>query len=225
MNGIHDLGGMQGFGRIEREENEPVFHSRWESRVLGMMREGLRLGLYNLDEFRWALERMDPGRYLAASYYEKWLSAIERLHVEKGVITREELNDRVSHPRPVPAAAEAPPAARQEPNPTAGGRPRTLPDPPRFKPGDTVQAKNMHPQTHTRLPRYVRGKRGVIDRLQGAYVLPDRSAVGQGQPLEYVYLVRFDARELWGQDAPPRDRVYIDLWESYLERGRNSERR
>jgi nitrile hydratase subunit beta len=219
VNGIHDLGGMQGFGRIEREENEPVFHARWEGRVRAMMREGLRLGLYNQDEFRWALERMEPARYLAATYYEKWLSAIERLYVEKGVITREELHDRLKHPRPMPWAAGRTAEARRDLNPAAGGPHGKPADPPRFASGEPVVTKNTHPRTHTRLPRYVRGKRGVVDRLHGSYVLPDRSALGLGQPLEYVYSVRFDARELWGHDASPHDRVYIDLWESYLEKG------
>lgn len=218
MNGIHDLGGMQGFGRIEREENEPVFHARWEARVRAMMREGLRRGLYNLDEFRWAVERMEPARYLAASYYEKWLSAIERLYTEKGVITREELAERLKQPRPLllPAARTA--EARQDPRPAADRPHETPAAPPRFTCGDGVVAKNVHPSTHTRLPRYVRGQRGVIDRVHGSYVFPDRSALGLGQSLEYVYSVRFDARELWGPEAPPRDRVYIDLWESYLDK-------
>ncbi len=216
---------MQGFGRVEREEREPVFHARWEGRVRAMMTAGLRLGLYNLDEFRWALERMDPARYLAAGYYEKWLSAIERLYVEKGVVTREELEDRLRQEGPWPSGAEGRPDVRGVVNPAPSQPPGALSEPPRFTAGDAVVARNMHPRTHTRLPRYVRGKQGVINRVHGAYVLPDRSAVGLGQHLEYVYSVRFDARELWGKDSPPHDRVYIDLWESYLERGHEGERR
>lgn len=219
MNGVHDLGGMQGFGRVEREEDEPVFHARWEGRVRGMMTAGLRLGVYNLDEFRWAVERMDPARYLAASYYDKWLSAIERLYIEKGVITREELDDRLRRAGPPPSAAGEPPDMPRVLHPAPSGAPATLHEPPRFAPGEPVIAKNVHPRTHTRLPRYVRGKRGVIERVHGAYALPDRSALGLGQHPAYVYSVRFEARELWGKDAPPRDRVYIDLWETYLEKG------
>lgn len=219
MNGIHDLGGMQGFGRVDREEREPVFHERWEGRVRAMMTAGLRLGLYNLDEFRWALERMDPARYLAAGYYEKWLSAIERLYVEKGVVTREELDGRLTQEGPKPAGVEGHRNAPGVLSPARSEPPGTLTEPPRFAPGDAVVARNVHPRTHTRLPRYVRGKQGIVHRLHGAYVFPDRNAVGLGQRLEPVYSVRFDARELWGNEAPPRDRVYIDLWESYLERG------
>jgi nitrile hydratase subunit beta len=219
VNGIHDLGGMQGFGPIEREEHEPVFHARWEGRVRAMMTVGLRLGVYNLDEFRWAVERMDPARYLAAGYYEKWLSAIERLYIEKGVITREEMDDRLDRAGPAPPALGNPPDVRRVLNPAPSEPRATLHGPPRFSPGDPVVAKNVHPRTHTRLPRYVRGKRGVVERLNGAYALPDRNALGLGQHPEYVYSVRFEARELWGTGAPPRDRVYIDLWETYLERG------
>lgn len=219
MNGVHDLGGMQGFGRIEREEDEPVFHARWESRVRGMMTAGSRLGVFNLDEFRWAVERMDPARYLAASYYEKWLAAIERLYIEKGVITQKEMDERLSRGGPPPSTVEEPPDMRRILHPAPSGPRATLRELPRFAPGDPVVAKNVHPRTHTRLARYVRGKRGVVERVNGAYALPDRSALGLGQDPEYVYSVRFEVRELWGKDAPPRDRVYIDLWETYLEKG------
>ncbi len=219
MNSVHDLGGMQGFGPIEREENEPVFHARWEGRVRAMMTAGLRLGLYNLDEFRWALERMDPAEYLDASYYEKWLAAIERLYIEKGVITQEELKSRLRQPHPNPPS-QGDPAVAQRLLTSRPSQPHGSSDhPPRFTSGDQVVAKNSHPRGHTRLPRYVRGKGGVVDRLQGSYVFPDKNAMGLGQDLEYVYSVRFEARDLWGKDASANDRVYIDLWESYLERG------
>ncbi len=219
MNGVHDLGGMQGFGPIEREENEPVFHAPWEGRVRAMMTVGLRLGLYNLDEFRWALERMDPAAYLAASYYEKWLAAIERLYIEKGVFTQEELDSRRRQALPVPPSQENRALVQRLLNPPQS-QPHGSPDrPPRFTPGERVVAKNIHRRGHTRLPRYVRGKQGVIHRLHDRYVLPDKNAMGLGQNLEYVYSVRFEARELWGKDAPANDAVYIDLWESYLERG------
>lgn len=219
MNGVHDMGGMQGFGPIKREENEPVFHTRWEGRVRAIMTAGLRLGLYNLDEFRWALERMDPAAYLHASYYEKWLAAIERLYVEKGVITQDELESRLRQAHPIPPSRGDPVVAERLLN-SRPSQPHGSSDHlPRFTSGDQVVAKNTHPPGHTRLPRYVRGKRGVVDRLQGNYVFPDKNAMGLGQDLEYVYSVRFGARDLWGKDAAANDRVYIDLWESYLERG------
>ncbi len=219
MNGVHDLGGMQGFGPIEREENEPVFHAPWEGRVQAMMAVGLRLGLYDLDEFRWAVERMDPAAYLVASYYEKRLAAIERLYIEKGVITQEELDSRLRQARLMPPAQGEPAVVQRLRNPAQSQPHGTLDHPPRFTSGDQVVAQNIHPRGHTRLPRYVRTKRGVVHRLHGSYVLPDKNAMGLGQHLECVYSVRFEARELWGRDAPANDRVYIDLWESYLERG------
>ncbi len=220
MNGAHDLGGMQGFGPVERETNEPVFHERWEGRVHGMMRTGLRLGVFNLDEYRWAVERMDPAAYLAASYYEKRLTALERLYIEKGVITQGELDRRQKPPLP---------GAPFQQNPTNAKRIVTLAEPssdqkvafpPRYQSGDPVRAKNIHPRGHTRLPRYAHGKPGTIQQVLGAYPLPDKNAMGLGEHLEYVYSVCFEARDLWGADAPANDRVFLDLWESYLERGR-----
>lgn len=221
MNGVHDLGGMQGFGPIEREENEPVFHEPWEGRVRAMMHLGLRLGLYNIDEFRWSVERMDPASYLSASYYEKWLDAIERLYIEKGVIAREELKRRQRNERPSGRSGERasvhPGDLLQIRRPAPAQRPSA--QRPRFAAGHAVVARNVHPHGHTRLPRYVRGKRGVVHQVRGAYLLPDKNAMGQGAHTEYVYSIRFAARDLWGQNTPASDAVYIDLWESYLEEG------
>lgn len=222
VNGVHDLGGMQGFGPIVREEHEPVFHEPWEGRVLGIMRAGVRQGLWTLDEFRWALERMAPASYLRATYYEKWLDAVERLCTERGVVTSAELEARrrdvALHPdRPMP---------RDDPEVTARilgapQRPSALPPsaPPRFAAGDAVIVRNIHPRGHTRVPRYVRGKRGTIHRVHGVYALPDAVAMGLGPRPEWVYSVRFAARELWGPDAVDRDALHIDLWESYLDGG------
>jgi len=184
-----------------------------------MMTAGLRLGLYNLDEFRWALERMDPAEYLHANYYEKWLAAIERLYIEKGVVTQEELKSRLHQPHPISPSSGNPAVAQRLLDSRPSQPHGSSTHPPHFTSGDRVVAKNNHPRSHTRLPRYVRGRRGVVDRLQGSYVFPDKNAMGLGQDLEYVYSVRFEARDLWGKDASANDRVYIDLWESYLERG------
>ena len=226
MDGVHDLGGMQGFGRVEREENEPVFHARWEAEVLAMMRAGGGRGVYNLDEFRHAIERMRPVEYLAVTYYEKWLAGITRLFLEKGLVTETELEARIAFfgarpDAPATAPLTGPPPARVPFNPgwtqevvrETGARPR-------FAPGDIVVARNIHPRGHTRLPRYARGKRGVIHRLHGIHVFPDAHAHGLGEQAQPLYSVRFDARELWGEDAEPRQWVHIDLWESYLEPGR-----
>lgn len=221
MDRVHDLGGMRGFGPIEREENEPVFHEPWEGRVRVMMALGLRLGVYNIDEFRWAVERMDPASYLSASYYEKWLDGIERLYVEKGVIEREELERRLRSKQPSGRSGEQliqPPGNRfRSPQPVSAQLPAA--HRPRFVAGDKVVARDVDPQGHTRLPRYVRGKKGIVHHVRGTYALPDRSAMGHGEHPEYVYSIRFEARDLWGPQASTTDAVYIDLWESYLKEG------
>ena len=226
MDGVHDLGGMQGFGPVEREEHEPVFHAPWEAAVLAMMRAGGARGFYNIDEFRHAIERMRPAGYLAATYYEKWLDGIARLFVEKGVVTGEEIEARATFfaSRPDAKATEAVSGPLPPPIPTVinwmqdavretGARPR-------FAVGDPVLTRHIHPRGHTRLPRYARGKRGVIHRVHGVHVFPDTNAHGLGEEPQPLYSVRFEARELWGEAAEPNQHVHIDLWESYLLPGR-----
>jgi nitrile hydratase subunit beta len=225
MDGVHDLGGMHGFGPVEREANEPPFHARWEAAVYAIMRASLGQGLYNLDEFRHGVERMDPAHYLRSGYYEHWLDGIARVLVEKGVISREELEARTAFfaERPdAPTAAAvrampAEPAARLEWFAPPSERPTTRP--PRFAAGDRVITRNIHPTGHTRLPRYARGKGGVIHAQRGTHVFPDSHAHGGGEQPHALYSVRFDARELWGPAAEPNQHVYIDLWEPYLEPG------
>jgi nitrile hydratase beta subunit len=226
MDGIHDLGGMQGFGPVERERDEPVFHAPWEAAVLAMMRAGGGSGVFNIDEFRHAIERMRPADYLAATYYEKWLDGITRLYVEQGVVTEAELDARREFFAERP---EAPARAALD-----GPLPERVPfDPgwvhdvirktgaePRFAPGDPVVTRNIHPRGHTRLPRYARGKRGLIHLVHGVHVFPDANAHGRGEQPQPLYSVRFPARELWGADAEPNQHVHLDLWESYLEPGR-----
>ena len=226
MDGVHDLGGMQGFGPVVREENEPPFHAAWEAAVVAMMRAGGAGGVYNIDEFRHAIERMAPADYLGASYYEKWLDGIARLFVEKGLIGAEELQRRIAFFRerpeaPAGAAVATPPAVHvpaqiawvQSAIRETGARPR-------FAPGETVMTRRFHPHGHTRLPRYARGKRGVIARVHGIHVFPDTNAHGLGEAPQPLYSVRFDARELWGEAAEPNTHVHLDCWESYLRRGR-----
>jgi nitrile hydratase len=226
MDGIHDLGGMQGFGPVEREANEPVFHAPWEAEVLAIMRAGGSRGLYNIDEFRHGIERMDPAHYLRATYYEKWLDGITRLLVEKGVVSEAELAARAEFFRARPDAPAR--EAVRGPLP-AGARAswdwlqssvRDAPGASRFKPGDAVVTRHVHPHGHTRLPRYARGKRGVIHRLHGIHVYPDTNAHGQGEQPQPLYSVRFEGRELWGESAEPNEQVHLDCWESYLLPGR-----
>ncbi|MFN8514195.1 MAG: nitrile hydratase subunit beta [Chloroflexia bacterium] len=216
MNGVHDLGGMHGFGKIEREENEPVFHAEWEGRVLGMQ-QNVRKFL-NVDAFRHGIERMPPADYLRSSYYERWLASIERNLIDLGLIDGDEMEARVAllreHPDAVsPSAGDAPDLSQLLKAPPASPPPPA----PRFAAGDAVVAKNVHPVGHTRLPRYARGKRGVIHRAYSAQTFPDANAHGLGEQPQMLYSVRFEGRELWGAQAEPGQVLYLDLWDSYLD--------
>jgi len=214
MNGVHDMGGMDGFGPVVREANEPVFHAGWEGRVYALASIAAGAGLINADEFRHAIERIPPARYLASSYYERWLAAVETLLVERRIVTREELLEKEDGAIGPALIANA--VATQGPPPVKG---RTGAKPPRarFAKGARVRARNLNPSGHTRLPRYVRGKAGVIARDQGVFVFPDTNAHHAGTKPQHCYSVAFDARELWGKSANSRERVYLDLWEDYLE--------
>lgn len=209
MNGIHDMGGMTDFGPVPIERDEPLFHDDWERRVLGMVRLVVD-GRFNWDEFRFAIERLTPVEYLSASYYERWLAALERYLEEKGVLSEKELRDDSDNAAPRPGL----------PLPH-GDAAATVPDSngaePRFRPGDRVVVRNINPVGHTRLPRYVRGKQGTIVRFLDAFNFPDRNALGLGDVPRPVYAVNFEARELWGDAAPATDSVCVDLWEDYLE--------
>jgi nitrile hydratase subunit beta len=216
MNGVHDMGGMHGFGPIVREVNEPLFHATWEAHVL-VIRDVVRVDQrwYTIDAARYGIERMAPAEYLQASYYERWLASIEYNLALQGLITRDELDARVALLRQDPDAAP-PPATRIQP-PTRVQDAPTVPPPPCFAVSDAVVTRNVHPVGHTRLPRYARGKRGVIQRLHGPQTFPDTNAHGLGEQPQPLYTVCFEARELWGDSAEPRQTVSLDLWESYLE--------
>jgi nitrile hydratase len=203
VNGVHDMGGMHGFGPVPIEGDEPIFHAAWEGRVLGMQGR-LRGRWFHLDEFRDAIERMPAARYLDASYYERWLTALENVMVARGVLRRDELS-----------AGRALGPAPQRPERPVDDRP---PLRPRFQPGDYVVTRNAHPAGHTRMPRYVRGRRGRVRSAHGPFLLPDTNAYQAGRDWEPVYAVEFPARELWGDRGEPSDVVCVDLWESYLKR-------
>lgn len=221
MNGAHDLGGMHGFGPVQVDEPAPPQLAEWEAAVIAMNRAG-RTGLWNIDEFRHAIERMGNAEYLNTSYFEHWLACLETLLVEKGVFTEAEVSSRrayfTRHPdAPATAAATAIPG--QMPLPPLSGHPYVRdPAPPRFRPGDTVVARRAAPRGHTRLPRYVRGCRGTVVRCHGTHVFPDSHAHGQGEQPQPLYSVRFAAADLWGEHAEGRSSVHVDLWESYLEK-------
>lgn len=222
MNGVHDMGGMHGFGPVVREAHEPVFHAPWEGVVYAINRLRGWLG-YSIDESRYAIESMPPQQYLASSYYERWLYGVERNLLQKGLITREELEAKLAYFRAHPDA-EVP--RREDPArlaelerelraPARFARP--VDSPPRFRVGDAVLTRRDQPRGHTRLPRYARGRRGVIHAHHGGYIFPDTHAHGLGEHPQHLYTVCFEAAELWGASAEPNERIYLDLWESYLE--------
>ncbi len=217
MNGIHDMGGMQDMGPVEHEKNEPVFHHAWEGRVYAMTRALGAWGKWNIDVGRYGIEILSPVDYLRMSYYEKWLVRNVALLVERGLVTREEIETGKpapgSHKATPPLTAAAVPGALDRGN---FMRPEAKAEA-RFKVGQRVRARNMNPLGHTRLPRYARGKEGTIVRHRGVFVFPDTNAQFQGEHPQHLYSVRFAARELWGEDAAPRDSVSLDMWDSYLE--------
>ncbi|MGH7896058.1 MAG: nitrile hydratase subunit beta, partial [Candidatus Binatia bacterium] len=190
----------------------PVFHARWEQRVLGMTYQVIGFGWATLDAFRHGIERMDPVAYLSAGYYGRWLASIERLLVERGVLAPGNVDAR-SAGRSVTSPAATPAA----PRPVASGYVREVDRAPRFRPGDVVRARVASPSGHTRLPRYVAGRRGVVHRLQPSCVFPDTNAHGLGEDPQHLYNVRFAANELWGDAAEPGTSLHIDLFEPYLE--------
>jgi nitrile hydratase subunit beta len=219
MNGVHDMGGMHGMGPIDHEQNEPVFHEPWEGRVYAITRL-LRSGggRQNLDNSRYQIEQLPPAEYLRMSYYEKWLARLLNMVVNLGVVTREELESGT----PAPGSPKATPAIAAAAVPTMVTRRnsarRDVAVAPRFKVGQNVRARNINPTGHTRLPRYARGKRGVVHLDHGVFVFPDTNAAFLGEKPQHVYSVRFTARELWGEQASPRDFIYLDMWDDYLDR-------
>jgi nitrile hydratase subunit beta len=218
MNGIHDMGGMDGFGPIVRETDEPVFHARWEGRVLAIIRALGAFARWNIDQFRDSIERLPPEIYLGSSYYKKWLLGLERRLVTFGLLTPDELvQGRSAGP------AQRMPRAALTPNELAGRLKRgafelSAPRPATFNAGDIVRTRNINPATHTRLPRYVRGHTGTIERIHGCHAFPDVAVLGKGEDPQWLYTVAFTARELWGADADPSVMVSVDAFEPYLER-------
>jgi nitrile hydratase subunit beta len=217
MNGIHDMGGMHGLGPIHEERNEPVFHHPWERRVFALRRAMGAWRRWNIDVSRHEVELVPAADYLRMSYYERQFSAFVVLLEKRGFITPAELESGTPVAGvPVAVPALSPDKAAEL---IAKGVPtsRDVPVAPRFRPGQRVRARNINPPGHTREPRYVRGKLGIIDRDHGVFVFPDTNAHFLGEKPQHVYSVRFAARELWGADAAPQDGVYVDLWDDHLE--------
>jgi nitrile hydratase len=207
VDGIHDLGGRQGFGAVTHSPSEPVFHEPWEGAARALL--ALVAGAVGASggEFRHSIERMRPGHYLTSSYYEHWLTAAATLAVEHGLVTVPELEAQAGGCFPLSGPVLAPPVMD----------PGADIDEPRFDVGDRVRVRDWHSPGHTRCPGYVRGKTGTVVRLDGVYSVPDIEAHGPGRRHEPTYSVRFDAHDLWA-DGQVGVSVHVDLWDSYLGR-------
>ncbi len=203
MDGIHDLGGKQGFGRVRHSPTAPVFHAPWEKRTNALYSFAVRLGIFNMDEYRHAIERMEPRHYMAASYYERTLTSLATLCVEKGIVTREELERRAGgqFPLALPSAPGRSNAALRE----------------RFKPGDRVRVRSDHVPGHVRMPAYICGKQGVVVGESPPYPFPDAHAHGVAAADEPTFDVRFTTAELWPESADAA-LVHVGVFQSYLER-------
>jgi nitrile hydratase beta subunit len=219
MNGVHDMGGMMAFGPVEPEADEPPFHAEWEGRVLGLNLAANATGAWNLDMGRHAREALPPAEYLSSTYYEIWLSGLERLVVKYGLLSEAELAAGTplepAKPRRRILTAEMVPQIPLG----GGGMPtvRRIDTAARFSIGDTAVTRNLHPKGHTRLPAYARGKRGVIEKVHGAHVFADAHAAGLGEAPQWLYTVRFSGTEIWGEDSDPTLSTSIEAWESYLD--------
>ena len=203
MDGMHDLGGRQGFGRVRYRRDARAFHEPWEVRANSLYGFAVRKGLFNMDEYRHAIERMEPRHYLSAGYYERTLTSLATLCVEKGIVSREELERRAGGAFPL-----ALPAAPGRSN--VAGRPR-------LAIGDRVRVRPDHVPGHVRMPAYIRGKRGVVVGVSPVYPFPDAHAHGVPADDEPTYDVRFKSTELWPDAAEPA-LVHVGVFESYLER-------
>jgi nitrile hydratase beta subunit len=217
MNGVHDMGGMHGMGPIQEEKTEPVFHAPWQGRAYAVTRAMGAWRRWNLDATRYQRELIPPADYFTMSYYERWIVALVELMVKTGLVTRAEIESG----KPDEGSAKQIPAITADKVPTLimKGVParRDIQVAARFRAGERVRSRNMNPVSHTRLPRYARGKTGTIHRDHGVFVFPDTNALFLGEKPQHVYSVRFAARELWGEQAAAQDSVYVDMWDSYLE--------
>jgi len=203
MDGIHDLGGKQGFGRVRYTPDAPAFHAAWEVRANSLYALAVRCGVFNMDEYRHAIERMDPRHYLAAGYYERSLTGLATLLVEKGLVTREELERRAGGPFPLAA-----PSAQGRANVATRGR---------FVAGDRVRVREDYVPGHVRMPAYIRGKSGVVVGESPNYPFPDAHAHGIEAQDEPTYDVRFRSDQLWPNSSDPA-LVHVGVFQSYLKR-------
>ena len=216
MNGVHDMGGMDGFGKVEVEENEPPFHHKWEGRVLAMQRAMGYAGAWHIDDSRYAQETLSPRVYLAVSYYWRWALGMQQNLLKRGFVTEDEIaaGHSLRPARPLPR--------KLTPEVVRAGMARDTffrqqQAHARFKPGDRVRTRNINPLGHTRLPRYARDKVGTVELIHGCHAYPDAVASDRGDDPQWLYTVVFDGREIWGADADPTLKISIDAFEPYLE--------
>ena len=216
MNGVHDMGGMDGFGTVPVEANEPLFHARWESRTYALMRALGFTGAWSIDEFRYVTEGLPPHVYLSSSYYERWALTLELLVLKYGLASKEELESLTANDRAVEVKRVLKPDSVKSliPRPNYERDPQA---PAVFSVGDLVRTKNIHPVGATRLPRYTRGKVGRVERIQGCHAFPDTVVSRDEEDPQWLYTVTFDGRELWGPDADPTSKISIEAFEPYLE--------
>lgn len=216
MDGAHDMGGVEGYGPIQFETNEPLFHAPWERRAFAVTLAMAKPGGWNIDSSRFARENRPPQDYLGKSYYQIWLAGLERLMADRDLVSPDEIEaGKALHPaKAVNVLHKDQVAAMLR---RGGPTERNIDAPARFAVGDRVRMRMINPPTHTRLPRYVRGHVGIIELIHGAHVFPDTHAMGQGEQPQWLYTVRFEGPELWGADSDPTLSVSVDAWDSYLE--------
>jgi nitrile hydratase beta subunit len=218
MNGAHDMGGMQGFGPVVPEPDEPVFHADWERRAFALTLAMGMPGGWNIDMGRFSRENRDPAEYLSMSYYQLWLAGLEVLMKERGLVSGAEIEAGHAQGTVKPVPRVLSPADVEKVLHRGGPTERDTKTKPAYGPGDRVRAKNINPPTHTRLPRYVRGHLGTVERVIGFHVFPDSNAKGVGENPQWLYTVKFDGDELFGPDGDPAAKISVDAWEPYLER-------
>ena len=219
MNGAQDMGGKHGFGPSEPEPNEPVFHAEWEKRAFALTLAMGMPGGWNIDMSRFARENRPPAEYLSMSYYQIWFAALEHMIKERGLVSDDEIAAGHSlRPAETGQACAVTSRRRQDAPPRWSDRTRNEYESRIQTPATAFAPKNINPLTHTRLPAYVRGHVGTIERVIGCHVFPDSNATGAGENPQWLYTVRFDGRELWGADGDPTTKVSVDAWEPYLER-------
>ena len=218
MDGIHDLGGMAGFGKVDHEkvdhekvdheDDEPVFHEPWHATAFALLIAGTGpMRNHNSDEYRHSIERMAPSHYLGVHYYERVLTGITTLLVEKGKLSLEDLESRAGGAFPLSNPIAREPMVDLKPQSEA-----------RFRVGERIRVLDIHPAGHTRVPRFVRGKTGMILRVAPAFSFPDASAHGGELRKEHTYHVEFESKDLWGDPDSDNESVIVDLWDSYLEK-------